>query len=173
MGTPDCTHAMSNEHIAEALEWIDKRSGHLETLTRKALDKEKAVDSHLTCPLTYELFVDPVFCAGDGQTYERSAIERWIKMKKTSPFNNLPLKSTKIYPNYHARKLADMYRQGSAPEGRSNELPVSQDRNDQQNDGGCWTKALEISRILSLVDEEFGGASPRATASSNYRERSV
>jgi hypothetical protein len=130
--TPDCTHAMSNEHLTEALEWIDKRSEHLETLTRKALDKEKAVDGQLTCPISHELFVDPVFCAGDGQTYERSAIERWIKNKKTSPLNNLPLKSTKIYPNYHARKLADIRRQGSAPEGRSNELPESQDSGDGQ-----------------------------------------
>lgn len=158
---------MSNEHIAEALEWIDKSSEHLETLTRIALDKETAFDSHLTCPITHELFVDPVFCAGDGQTYERSAIERWIKNKKTSPINNLPLNSTKIYPNYHTRELADMYRQGSVPEGRSNELPDSQDQSDKQNDGERWTKAVEISRILSLVDEEFGGASPQATTSSS------
>ena len=144
--TPDCTHAMSNEHLTEALEWIDKRSEHLETLTRKALDKEKAVDGQLTCPISHELFVDPVFCAGDGQTYERSAIEEWFKERRTSPLNGLPLKSTKLYPNYHARKLADIRRQGSAPEGRSNDLPESQEQNEAEN----WN----IEESARQIDEE-------------------
>jgi hypothetical protein len=32
----------------------------------------------LCCPITLELFVDPVTCVGDGETYERAAIERHI-----------------------------------------------------------------------------------------------
>jgi len=35
----------------------------------------------LCCPLSLELFVDPVV-AGDGETYERSYIERWIEAKQ-------------------------------------------------------------------------------------------
>lgn len=45
---------------------------HLEGVLSKAI--EKAIDGFLTCPITMELFVDPVFCAGDGHTYERTAI---------------------------------------------------------------------------------------------------
>ena len=126
------THTMPVVDLNKAIESIDKRCEGLETLVTKALDKEKAVGGLLTCPITYELFVDPVFCAGDGQTYERSAIEEWFKERRTSPLNGLPLKSTKLYPNYHARKLADIRRQGSAPEGRSNELPGSQEQNEAE-----------------------------------------
>ena len=32
----------------------------------------------LCCPLTLEAFVDPVILAGDGHTYERSAVTQWL-----------------------------------------------------------------------------------------------
>ncbi|CAF1204371.1 unnamed protein product [Adineta ricciae] len=38
----------------------------------------------LTCPLTRQIFVDPVI-ADDGQTYERNAITNWLKSNQTSP----------------------------------------------------------------------------------------
>ena len=60
--------------------------------------------------------------------------------------NGLPLKSTKLYPNYHARKLADIRRQGSAPEGRSNDLPESQEQNEAEN----WN----IEESARQIDEE-------------------
>ena len=41
--------------------------------------------------------VDPV-TASDGFCYERSAIERWLSTRKTSPTTNLPLPSTILYP---------------------------------------------------------------------------
>ncbi|CAF1521099.1 unnamed protein product [Adineta ricciae] len=39
---------------------------------------------NLTCPLTRQIFVDPVI-ASDGQTYERDAITDWLKSNRTSP----------------------------------------------------------------------------------------
>ena len=39
------------------------------------------------CPLTKELMVDPVI-AGDGQTYERIAIEEWLRNYTISPVDN-------------------------------------------------------------------------------------
>ena len=44
------------------------------SLEAKALEPEP---SDLCCPITRELFVDPV-SAADGETYERAAIEAWI-----------------------------------------------------------------------------------------------
>ena len=38
----------------------------------------------LCCPITKELFIDPVFCMGDGETYEREAIERHIRDKQAT-----------------------------------------------------------------------------------------
>lgn len=50
-------------------------------------DRSKFINEihfHLICPVTHELMLDPVV-AEDGNTYERSAIEKWIKAKGTSP----------------------------------------------------------------------------------------
>lgn len=44
------------------------------------------VHAHLTCPITHEFMVDPVL-AEDRNTYERCAIEEWIRSKGTSPLN--------------------------------------------------------------------------------------
>ena len=43
---------MSNEDITEALESIDERYDGLNTLATKALDKEKGIEGHFTCPIT-------------------------------------------------------------------------------------------------------------------------
>ena len=37
-----------------------------------------------------DLFIDPVR-AGDGRTYERSAITAWLDKHDTSPMTNLPM----------------------------------------------------------------------------------
>ena len=39
---------------------------------------------HFKCPITQEVFVDPVI-APDGHTYERHAIKKWIKKNPISP----------------------------------------------------------------------------------------
>ena len=36
------------------------------------------------CPLTHDVFTDPV-TASDGHTYERSAITEWYRKKESSP----------------------------------------------------------------------------------------
>ena len=58
--------------------------------------------SHLCCVLTMDLFEDPVFLS-DGHTYERSAIEQWLKDHNTSPKTNLPLPDGRLVPNHALR----------------------------------------------------------------------
>lgn len=53
----------------------------------------------LLCPITLELFVDPVVAA-DGETYERSEIETWFAQgNTTAPLTNEELPSTALLPN--------------------------------------------------------------------------
>ncbi len=59
----------------------------------------------LRCPITLSAFEDPVLC-NDGHTYERDAIERWAKRKRTSPVTG-ELISTEFVSNYAVRKAAD------------------------------------------------------------------
>ena len=60
--------------------------------------------SEYKCPITYEIMDDPVFTA-DGNTYERSSIERWLKTHNTSPSTNIPLLHKNLTPNIALKQL--------------------------------------------------------------------
>ena len=63
------------------------------------------------CPLTFEIMHDPVLLVGDGQTYERAEIERWLQTKQTSPMTNAKLTTTLIAPNVALRGLIIEFRE--------------------------------------------------------------
>jgi serine/threonine protein kinase len=54
------------------------------------------------CPITRELMRDPVVCA-DGHSYERSDIERWLRLRGTSPKTGAVLESRHVLPNHALR----------------------------------------------------------------------
>ncbi|CAF1466722.1 unnamed protein product [Adineta ricciae] len=55
----------------------------------------------LLCPITLSLFQDPVVCE-DGFTYERQAIEQWLRDGGKSPMTNLPL-GQRFLPNQNMK----------------------------------------------------------------------
>ena len=57
--------------------------------------------------------VDPVL-APDGFSYERAAIERWFRTKRTSPQTNAPVASTALVPNIALRGLIESFQTGAA-----------------------------------------------------------
>lgn len=61
--------------------------------------------SSIVCPITYEVFEDPVV-ASDGHTYEKAAILEWVKNKGTSPLTGAPLEKMTFYPNQSIKSLA-------------------------------------------------------------------
>ncbi|CAF1067499.1 unnamed protein product [Rotaria sordida] len=65
-------------------------------------------DDLLRCPITYELFDDPVL-APDGHTYGRHAIEQWIRSHGTSPITRQPLSIEQLYPNRAVKELVDAF----------------------------------------------------------------
>ena len=79
-------------------------------------DSTLSVDD-LQCPITYDLFVDPVTLEGDGIVYERSAIEQWLRRgHMTSPITNVTLGAgqTRLIPNEAVRLRAEAARQRQA-----------------------------------------------------------
>ncbi|CAF4136341.1 unnamed protein product, partial [Rotaria sordida] len=62
----------------------------------------------LFCPITLELFHDPVV-AQDGHTYERKAIEEWIRKNGTSPITNQRISLEHLVPNYAIKKMVDHF----------------------------------------------------------------
>ncbi|CAF3418223.1 unnamed protein product [Rotaria sp. Silwood1] len=65
-------------------------------------------DDALRCPITMELFRDPVL-APDGHTYERQAIEQWIQRHGTSPMTRRPLSIEQLYSNRTVKELVDSF----------------------------------------------------------------
>ena len=56
------------------------------------------------CSITQDVMEDPVFAA-DGYTYERVAIETWLKNHNTSPNTNQPLAHKNLVPNHNLRSM--------------------------------------------------------------------
>ena len=62
------------------------------------------------CPITQELMADPVFTS-DGHTYERHAIEEWLREHDTSPNTGEALRHKELTPNVMARGLISAWLQ--------------------------------------------------------------
>jgi hypothetical protein len=60
------------------------------------------------CPITHQLMVDPVI-AGDGHTYEREGITKWLEKNNTSPMNNNVLQHKYLAPNLFAKKTIEQF----------------------------------------------------------------
>ena len=73
----------------------------------------RAQNEDLVCPITSEIFQDPVLCVGDGQTYERSAVERWFaEGNETSPLTGAKLEEwgRKVTHNVDMRRRVNRRR---------------------------------------------------------------
>ena len=58
-----------------------------------------AIVQTITCPITQQIMVNPVV-GSDGNTYDRTAIETWLRWKEISPLTNehMTIQSLKINP---------------------------------------------------------------------------
>ena len=87
-------------------------------------------EEDITCPITHEIFIDPVILEGDGYTYERTAIEKWLRSNSTSPSTGAAIKRNGLIPNYLVRQLADRAKgrdNAPAPPLRNNLFPTRQE----------------------------------------------
>ena len=79
-------------------------------LQMKILGNNSPADVELVCPLTKELFIDPV-SNNEGDTYEREAILAHIRSGlKYDPFSRLPLKEEDLRPNKTVIRLVEQYK---------------------------------------------------------------
>ena len=71
-----------------------------------------AIIESITCPITQDIMTDPVQ-GNDGQTYERSAITKWLNEKHTSPQSREPMTTNDLKVNAAIRFLCDKYHSGA------------------------------------------------------------
>ena len=70
-------------------------------------DDGSATPMEMICPISHEIMNDPVLCS-DGQTYDRSSIEEWIRSCNDdvkSPLTGKKLESINLVPNHALRSL--------------------------------------------------------------------
>ncbi|KAG2387208.1 hypothetical protein C9374_001540 [Naegleria lovaniensis] len=58
------------------------------------------------CPITQEVMIDPVI-GKDGHTYEREAIEKWLKDHNVSPMTREPMSVDHLVPNIALRNTIE------------------------------------------------------------------
>jgi len=75
----------------------------------KSNSKSNIDNYDLICPITYQIFRDPVI-AGDGHVYERAAIVRWIVEHGTSPLTRQPLNLNELQSDDYLKNLANQRR---------------------------------------------------------------
>ena len=74
--------------------------------------EEEEPPADFICPITTEVMVDPV-TAADGHSYERSAIERWLTTKSTSPLTGEELEFTRLFPNHTLRRMIRQWQEAA------------------------------------------------------------
>ena len=90
---------------AEAQAKWEEETGEL---VSKAGAKGIEIPNHFLCPITLELMRDPVL-ATDERTYERSAIERYLETKNTSPMTREVFASKHVTANRGLRDAIAEY----------------------------------------------------------------
>lgn len=91
----------SKHQLAEAAKSLAKSTQFLKRSTQ-TLD---AIAEVLTCPITTEFMQDPVTCP-EGQTFEREAIEAWLKVHETNPSTRNHLTPSMLCPNVALRQIS-------------------------------------------------------------------
>ncbi|CAN8251994.1 unnamed protein product [Cochlearia groenlandica] len=84
------------EQIIPALERLRKVVDKAQNLLSRT---PSGPPSHFFCPLLKGVMNEPCVAA-DGYTYDREAIEDWLREKDTSPVTNLPLPNKSLLANY-------------------------------------------------------------------------
>eukprot|EP00210_Caulerpa_lentillifera_P006927 g6623.t1 len=87
---------------------MDKCSNRCELAEQTLKGLQSEMEYCVCCPITFTIMEDPVI-ASDGHTYERRAIEQWLKNKRESPVTRQPLTSSSLIPNLAVKHLIDHY----------------------------------------------------------------
>merc|ERR1711972_1249284 len=87
-------------------------------MERKAnADVDRDIPEAFLCPLTHRVLRDPVI-AFDGRSYEREAIEEYLKKRNKSPVTGAKAITTMVFPNHdlNSRIIAFIEAQDMASE---------------------------------------------------------
>jgi hypothetical protein len=114
---PDVLDGLNARELGgRTVAWLRNAKAKASQFVQKLAEAEDAIraaipDSHL-CPITQDVMKDPVMIPQTGQSYERTAIEKWLEERRDEdgnvipardPKTNVPLTSKEIVPNLGLR----------------------------------------------------------------------
>jgi hypothetical protein len=105
----------------------------------------------LCCPISEDLFEDPVLLIESGQTYDRKSLERWFKERNTCPLTGKTLKSTQTVPNFAVKGLVDAWRQAHMPSNGASLGSGSTRQYPQIFDGSPQDRAGQLLAALEHI----------------------
>ena len=126
------------------------------------------------CPITCDLMVDPVI-GEDGHSYERAAIEQWLRGHRTSPVTRMPLRD--LRPNRQLQQaIVELVERaartepepepepGPEPEPEEVVINISDDEEELEAlRGEVGNAVISIARNLSHSDTHSNTSSGRVT----------
>ena len=90
------------------------------SVSTDTLDGQEATYDPLSegfyCPITFNIMHDPVI-EPNGHSYEKAAVENWIRLHGTSPVTRTALKMEELYPNHAISRL--LQEESSKPDSES------------------------------------------------------
>ncbi|CAJ2638538.1 unnamed protein product [Trifolium pratense] len=86
------------DHVLPTLEKLKEVADRAHYSASMVTIKPKA-PNHFICPILQDVMDDPCVAA-DGYTYDRKAIEKWLKENEKSPMTNMALPHKILIPNY-------------------------------------------------------------------------
>lgn len=72
-----------------------------------------------TCPISYDIMIDPVILVQTGHSYEAANIERWLGSHNTCPATGKVLTNKIITPNHNLRHSIQCWAQQHGVQLRS------------------------------------------------------
>ena len=99
------------------------------------------IQKEFICPITLNIMKDPVIMS-DGQTYEKSAIEKALSISPLSPLTKQPLSMKDAKPNYALKSLIENFLKiGKIPEMPTNTAKI--DKNSKPEIESFKTEVIE------------------------------
>ncbi|CAF1014129.1 unnamed protein product [Rotaria sordida] len=103
------------------------------------------------CPITHELMRDPVIDP-DGNSYERQAIEGWLRQNGTSPITRTPLSASDLRPNRALKAAIDEYRKSLKSNDQGNSSPLTELKPSELTVSGIYSDSFVHIKIQPPPD---------------------
>lgn len=124
------------------------------------------------CSITLNLMHDPVIDP-DGNTYERVAIENWIRVNGKSPATRMPLTSDQLYPNHAISDLLNEEKNRSDdvihPSIRRFKIETPPQRTDAEMGGSVASPATAADAAVGTTTATTTAAMPTTQAEIDSR----